>query len=121
MLLEVVNIAGTAAGRLTLRKKVAGSVVKKKFFAVLQDYPEYQRFVISGKDDQGFLQFSCTWLTDDGLCRDHTNRLALCTNFPDKGLYFCGGALPPGCGYAINEVRPFSRYLADVDKKKAGL
>lgn len=94
---------------------------EKKFLAVLQDYPEYQRFVITGKDDQGFLQFSCTWLADTGLCRDHKNRLALCTNFPDKGLHFCGGALPPGCGYAINEVRPFSSYLADVDKKKAGL
>jgi len=92
---------------------------EEDFFDVLNEYPEYERFIIIGKDDQGFLQFSCTWLTDAGLCRDHENRLSLCTNFPDKSLHFCGGTLPPGCGFMINEVRPFSRYLADVEKEKA--
>jgi Fe-S-cluster containining protein len=94
---------------------------EKDFIAVLSDYPEYTRFSITGKDDQGFLQFSCTWVTDAGLCRDHENRLSLCTTFPDKSLHFCGGTLPFGCGFVINEVRPFSKYLADVEKEKAEL
>lgn len=93
---------------------------EKDFFEVVDDYPEYGRFQITGKDDQGFLQFSCTWLTDEGLCGDHDNRLSLCTNFPDKSLHFCGGMLPPGCGYSINEVRPFSRYLEDEEKEREG-
>ncbi len=91
---------------------------EKEFFEVLHDYPEYERFQITGKDEQGFLQFSCTWLTDQGLCSDHTKRLALCMNFPDKSLHFCGGKLPPGCGYSIDEVRPFDRYLEDEVKEK---
>lgn len=88
------------------------------FLAVVKDYPEYERFTLTGRDEQGFLQFSCTWLTDDGLCRDHKNRLPLCKNFPDKSLHFCGGALPPGCGYSIIEVRPFSKYLKEEVKEK---
>jgi len=90
------------------------------FYAVLHEYPEYERFQIIGKDEQGFIQFSCTWLTDEGICRDHTNRLSLCMNFPDKSLHFCGGKLPSGCGYSINEVRPFDRYLEDEVKEKEG-
>jgi hypothetical protein len=89
---------------------------EKEYHAVLDEYPEYERFQITGKDDQGFLQFSCTWLTDQNLCRDHDNRLPLCTNFPDKSLYFCGGTLPPGCGYTIVEVRAFDKYLEDEVK-----
>jgi uncharacterized protein len=92
---------------------------QKDFIEVLSDYPEYERFSITGKDDQGFLLFSCSWLTDTGLCRDHENRLSLCTNFPDKALHFCGGNLLPGCGFVINEVRPFSEYLEDVKQEKA--
>ena len=91
---------------------------EKDFYVVLHEYPEYERFQITGKDEQGFIQFSCTWLTDEGLCRDHTKRLALCKNFPDKSLHFCGGKLPSGCGYSINEVRPFDRYLKDEIKGK---
>ncbi len=89
---------------------------EKDFHKVVENYPEYERFQILGKDQQGYLQFSCSWLGDAGLCRDHANRLSLCKNFPDKNLYFCGGTVPSGCGYRINEVRPFSRYLADEVK-----
>ncbi|HIP37795.1 MAG TPA: YkgJ family cysteine cluster protein [Desulfocapsa sulfexigens] len=88
------------------------------FLAVVKDYPEYERFTLTGRDQQGFLQFSCAWLTDAGLCRDHENRLPLCENFPDKSLHFCGGALPPGCGYSIREVRPFSKYLEEEVKER---
>jgi len=88
----------------------------KDFKEVVADYPEYERFQIIGKDDQGYLQLSCSWLDAAGLCRDHENRFSLCKNFPDKTLHFCGGALPSGCGYRISEVRPFSRYLADEVK-----
>ncbi|HIP82676.1 MAG TPA: hypothetical protein EYH19_03740, partial [Desulfocapsa sulfexigens] len=35
---------------------------EKDFYTVLDEYPEYERFKITGKDEQGFLQFSCTWL-----------------------------------------------------------
>jgi len=90
---------------------------EQDFYAVAADYPEYQRFQITGKDEQGFLRFSCSWLTPEGFCKDHGERLDLCRNFPDKSLRFCGGTLPAGCGYLIQEVRPFSKYLADEESK----
>ncbi len=80
---------------------------------MVNDFPEYERFVVSGKDSQGFLQFSCTWLTEKGGCQNHDNRLPLCRKFPDKSLHFCGGMLPDGCGYSISEVKPFKKYLDD--------
>ncbi len=86
---------------------------EKEFFEVLKDYPEYERFEITGKDDQGFVQFTCKWLTDEGICVDHANSLSICVNFPDKSLHFCGGQLPSGCGFTLNEVRPFAKYLED--------
>lgn len=89
---------------------------ERDFYEVLREHPEYERFQVIGKDAQGFVQFSCTWLTTEGLCRDHTKRLALCMNFPDKSLHFCGGQLPAGCGYSIDEVRPFDKYLEDEVK-----
>ena len=86
------------------------------FWDVVTEYPEYERFQIMGKDKQGFLRFTCSWLTDEGYCQDHPNRLRLCRNFPDKALHFCGGTLPPGCGYTLQEVRPFDKYLEDEQK-----
>lgn len=94
---------------------------KKDFFEVLHDNPQYKRFGITGKDEQGFLQFACNWLDEDGLCKDHTQSLALCKNFPDKSLHFCGGTLPSGCGYMIQEVRPFKRYLEESEKNQEEL
>ncbi len=104
---------GDCCRKINLEGKRGWLRHKDEFLEVTADYPEYERFQLIGKDDQGFLQFSCTWLTEAGHCRDHQNRLDLCRNFPDKTLHFCGGVLPPKCGYMINEVRPFRKYLAD--------
>lgn len=90
----------------------------RDFNEMVDAYPEYARFQITGKDKQGYLQFSCSWLDDKGFCKDHENRLSLCKNFPDKNLHFCGGSLLQDCGYHIAEVRPFSCYLADEIKER---
>lgn len=91
---------------------------EKKFAAITVDYPEYKRFEIIGKDSQGFLLFRCSWLTTEGLCRDHEKRLPLCRNFPEKSLFFCGGSLPSGCGYSLSEVVPFEKELKKAMKKE---
>jgi hypothetical protein len=90
---------------------------EEMFVAVTVDYPEYERFEITGKNSQGFLLFRCTWLTAEGLCRDHEKRLPLCRNFPEKSLFFCGGSLPPGCGYSLSEVVPFEKELKKAMEK----
>jgi hypothetical protein len=105
---------GDCCRRINLEGKRGWLRSKDDFIAVAADYPEYERFQLIGKDNQGFLLFSCTWLTEEGHCREHKNRLDLCRNFPDKTLHFCGAILPPRCGYMISEVRPFKKYLADA-------
>ncbi|WP_457576862.1 YkgJ family cysteine cluster protein [Desulfomarina sp.] len=89
-----------------------------EFEAITEEHPEYKRFEITGKDGQGFLLFRCTWLTEEGLCRNHEKRLPLCRNFPEKSLFFCGGTLPAGCGYSLVEVIPFERELKKAMKKE---
>lgn len=84
---------------------------QKSFLKIAEKYPEYKRFVIIGKDQQGFLLFSCTWCTPQGTCLDYDNRLPLCRNFPESSLVFAGGSLPDNCGYSFVEVVPFARIL----------
>lgn len=84
---------------------------EKEFEKVVAISPGFERFQISGRDEQGFLIFSCSWHTPEGYCGDYENRLPLCKNFPEKSLKFCGGGLPPGCGYYFKEVVPFAKIL----------
>jgi uncharacterized protein len=85
---------------------------EKAFQEIIEDYPEYGRFVIIGKDTDGFLLFSCNWHTAEGGCSDYENRLSLCRKFPESSLVFAGGRLPPTCGYGFAEVVPFKKVLA---------
>jgi len=88
------------------------------FDEIVKKYPEYARFKIIGKDQQGFLLFRCNWCTPQGRCRDYRNRLSLCRNFPASSLMFAGGCLPTGCGYRFTEVVPFEKILKKELKKK---
>ncbi len=87
------------------------------FEKIVKVYPEYARFEIIGKDDQGFLFFSCNWCTAEGTCMDYENRLPLCEKFPVSSLVFAGGKLPANCGYRFTEVVPFEKILRQEIKK----
>ena len=87
------------------------------FQKLIIDHPEFDRFKIIGKDKHGYLQFSCSWLTPEGNCRDYQNRLAICRNFPETSLVFSGGGLPEGCCYRFHEGIPFAKVL-ETEKKK---
>ncbi len=107
------NCCGDCCRKINLEGEYGWLRQEKDFHSVVSDHPEYQRFQITGRDDQGFLQFSCNCLTKNNICGDHANRLDICRNFPDKSLHFCGGKLPANCGFQITEVRPFSKFLKD--------
>ncbi|MBU1610608.1 MAG: YkgJ family cysteine cluster protein [Proteobacteria bacterium] len=62
---------------------------------------EMERFVIEEKDDDGRLVFSCTLLTDQGLCGDYANRLDLCQRHPALSLYYSGVVLADYCGFKL--------------------
>jgi hypothetical protein len=114
------NGCGDCCRRLSLYGDSGWLRNMKDFQETLRDSPEYSRFSCIGKDEDGFLIFSCDWCGDDGLCRDYEHRLPLCRNFPEKSLRFCGGSLPVHCSYSISEVRPFAGVLAGEIARKKG-
>lgn len=84
---------------------------EKEFLALLEQYPEYKRFKIEGKDQSGYLVFSCRYLNQLGKCEDYERRPSLCKEFPVKGLFFSGGHLPTNCGYHFRIIRSFRPFL----------
>jgi hypothetical protein len=103
---------------LAWNRREDGFVPKKKFNRIVEDFPKYGRFEITGRDDQGFLLFNCNWVTSEGICRDYENRLPLCRAFPETSLVFAGGKLPQNCGYNFSEVVSFEKILTREMKKK---
>ncbi len=102
---------GNCCRKISLRADSGWIRHIKDFERVCTRYPEYRRFVPEGKDKEGFVQFSCSWITQQGICRDYENRLSICKKFPSKSLHFCGGTLPPGCGYSLKTGVPFEKVL----------
>ncbi|CAG37257.1 YkgJ family cysteine cluster protein [Desulfotalea psychrophila] len=90
------------------------------FAGLVRSNPEYERFILTGRDGQGYLLFTCCHLSEDGLCGDYSNRPAVCRGFPHKDLLLCGGELPTGCHYQFVEKRSFSQVLDKKIKKQAG-
>ncbi len=92
---------------------------QEAFLKIVVKYPEYKRFEIIGKDQQGLLFFSCNWCTPQGTCLDYDHRLPLCRNFPESSLVFSGGSLPDNCGYSFVEVVPFAKILRrEIQQKR---
>ena len=89
-----------------------------EFQKIVLAYPEYARFVPSGRDSQGFLLFHCSWHTPQNTCQDYDNRLALCRKFPESTLFFAEGQLPPTCGYKFSIVVPFKKILNSAMNRK---
>ena len=90
---------------------------EKDFKSVVEDNPDYSCFKIIGRDNSGYLLFSCTSLLDNGKCGRYDNRFQFCKDFPDPQLPFCGGQLPKGCGYVFRSVVPFSKILSEEINK----
>lgn len=110
---------GTCCSSVCLEGKNGWLRSEKEFAVVVNSHPEYRRFAVTGTDANGFLLFRCSWLTREGCCADHDNRLPLCRNFPDRSLVFSGGQLPAHCGYTFSAVVPFKKILDhELEKKK---
>ena len=63
-------------------------------------FPQYRRFYIRGKDEEGNLIFSCKYVTEEGLCSVYDKRPLMCRNYPAKKLAVFAD-MPDGCGYKI--------------------
>jgi hypothetical protein len=102
---------GACCQRLQLEYKNNWLRSKRKFQALVKTDPEFSRFEIIGRDNSGLLVFNCRMLDAHNHCSDYANRPQLCRDFPNKGIFFCGGALPHGCGYKLSEGIPFAKIL----------
>ena len=89
-----------------------------------EEIPGFDRLEPMGKDDYGNLTVRCTWLTEDGLCRDHENRLSMCRGHPNRWHYLSGADLAGYCGFRFEEIPSFERVLRKrlraERKKKTG-
>jgi len=90
---------------------------ESEFQAIVAKNPEYNCFEIIGYDNSGILQFRCSHLSEVGKCSNYWERFQFCRDFPDKNLLFCGGGLPPHCGYRIKSVVPFNTILKETIEK----
>ncbi|MGB3211935.1 MAG: hypothetical protein WBB19_14625 [Desulforhopalus sp.] len=100
---------GTCCGNICLEGSDGWIRTEQTFYEIVKKHPEYQRFEVIGKDQYGFVLFSCNWRTPQGSCLDYENRLPLCSKFPESSLVFAGGRLPDKCGYSFAEVVPFEK------------
>lgn len=107
----VCNCCGACCRKLSLDDGGGWIRSEKQFTSILGEHPEYSCFEITGRDTSGILLFRCTHITEEGICGAYDKRFHFCKDFPDKNLIFCGGGLPPECGYQLRTVVPFSKIL----------
>ncbi len=72
---------------------------RKQHEQLVQNSPEYGRFNIIGRDGCGFLTYSCSCVSDEGVCTDYENRPLICSDYPSPTLYYRGVDPPAHCGY----------------------
>ncbi len=111
------NRCGNCCRKISLKTSKGWIRSEEHFKKMVKEHEDFDRFVITGKDEQGFLQFTCSWLLPSGECRDHVNRLAICRKYPSKSLMFCGGHIPEECGYTIETVTPFRKILEEETRR----
>lgn len=110
------NGCGNCCRKIHL-KSSAGWIRSEEHFSKLKKiHPDFNRFSITGIDPQGFLLFTCDWLTASGSCKNHEHRLEICKSYPSKSLLFCGGYIPETCGYVAEKVIPFRKVLEQEKK-----
>jgi hypothetical protein len=96
----------------SFRVKSEGKWIKtpSQFKHLIQQKPDYSRLIFKEEID-GYLYFTCSWLTSDGICKDHQNRLQICKEYPSTTRFYTGNTLPEHCGYSIEAVVPFEKIL----------
>lgn len=112
------NGCGQCCERINLRNHEGWISTAKQFEALVKKSPEYQRFSISGADEQDFLQFTCSKFRKGYGCTDYVNRPHICRRYPNKSLFLQGGRLVEGCGYSIQIGVPFARHLSAEMKER---
>jgi len=90
---------------------------EKQFQQVCREEPGYKRFIITGKNQYGVLNFSCSWIQEDGSCKDYPNRLDICKYYPDENMIYRNGVVSEHCGYVVELSQPFEKVLQKTIRK----
>lgn len=73
-------------------------------------YPEYRRFEIVGKDENGQFVISCKLIEKDGLCPVYKSRAKVCKNYPAKKVQK-KGSFHVGCGFSMHPEKSFKEFI----------
>ena len=92
---------GNCCRELVLYADGGWITTEEQFRRFVDRNPEYDRLYVKDCDLRGFLIFACSWLTEEGLCKDHVNRMELCSDHPSPDFYTCGAELTDQCGFSV--------------------
>jgi len=98
------NACGECCRGILIKDEGRWMTRTSQFENLVKARPEHDRFLYTGRDDFGFLTFTCKKLGDDNLCTSYEDRPALCRNYPTKSLYYQGADLRADCGYSFRCV-----------------
>jgi len=114
------RMCGRCCRHLNLSYKDRWIRKESDFDQLVEKYPEYDRFHITGKTPAGLLIFRCDRVTDEGRCGDHAGRPDICRDYPEPDLPFSGGELLDHCGYYFKAVPSFKKQLDKAHKSPVG-
>lgn len=112
------NCCGKCCKNINLRSQKGWLRQEKDFLELKEECSEYDRYVIISRDEQGHLQFNCSFFDTQNGCLDYANRPEICKKYPNKSLLLQGGKLLDGCGYSVKIGTPFTKHLRSQMKKK---
>ncbi|WP_415717184.1 YkgJ family cysteine cluster protein [Maridesulfovibrio sp.] len=115
------NMCGRCCQSICLQ--VDGKWLKKEkhFGKAVREDNSLARFVICGRTEEGYLQFSCTCLKENGTCNDYENRPPLCRKFPAPSIFLQLGELPQGCGFRMSTEVDFEQILQEAVDNNDGI
>lgn len=81
-------------------------------FAFLQFiYPEYKKFKVAGKDENGNYVIICKLIEKDNLCPIYNKRPSVCKKYPSAKKH-PKGTLHKDCGFSIQPEKSFKDFIS---------
>lgn len=109
---------GRCCNSIQLKKNKRWIRCEQEFIALVREEPEFGRFWVSGKTDNGYLEFCCSWFDSRKKeCIDYQNRLEICRKYPTSALAFNNTEILNDCGYSLKYGKTFSCFLESEKKK----
>jgi len=94
----------------------AGPMSRLMFWFIKLFHPQYRRFKVIGKDENGLI-LACTLIKEDGLCPDYENRPDVCSEFPNPDRVYSGGRLYKRCTYKLVPEKSFGDFLSVEEER----